>query len=121
MQRRVVSRGAIAFACGLWLAGTSTAAAQTASASSPVPPPAQLPRPESSVVEVPELLRFQFVPKFVTGIPVGPFGKKVGASPGAATASVPTGTRSSRQAAPSCTTRRFLCLPLNRTFTHNPG
>ena len=84
MQRRVVSRGAIAVACGLWLAGTSTAAAQTASASSPAPPPAQLPQPESSVVEVPELLRFQFVPKFVTGIPVGPFGKKVGASPGAA-------------------------------------
>ena len=84
MQRRVVSRGAIAVACGLWLAGTSTAAAQTASAGSPAPPPAQLPRPESSVVEVPELLRFQFVPKFVTGIPVGPFGKKVGASPGAA-------------------------------------
>ncbi len=84
MQRRAVSRGAIAVACGLWLAGTSTAAAQTASASPPAPPPGQLPRPESSVVEVPELLRFQFSPKFLVGVPIGPFGKKVGATPGAA-------------------------------------
>ena len=84
MQGRAVRRGAIAIACGLWLAGTSTAAAQTASASPPAPPPGQLPRPELSVVEIPELLRFQVGPKFVAGVPVGPFGKKVGASPGAA-------------------------------------
>ena len=48
------------------------------------PPPGQLPRPESSVVEVPELLRFQASPKFLAGVPVGQFGKKVGVSPGAA-------------------------------------
>ena len=76
MQRRVVSRGAIAVACGLWLAGTSTAAAQTVSARPPAPPPGQFPRPESSVVEVPELLRFQFVPKFLAGIPVGRSGRR---------------------------------------------
>ena len=34
--------------------------------------------------EVPELRRFQFSPKFLTGVPVGSFGKNVGASPGAA-------------------------------------
>ena len=84
MQRRTISRGAIAVACGLWLAGTSTAAAQTASTSPPALPPEQLPRPESSVVEIPELLGIQLSPKFLTGVPVGPFGKKVGASPGAA-------------------------------------
>ena len=36
------------------------------------------------MVEVPELLRFQFSPKFLVGVPVGPFGEKVGASPGVA-------------------------------------
>ena len=36
------------------------------------------------MVEVPEQLRFQFSSKFLAGVPVGPFGKKVGASPGVA-------------------------------------
>ena len=84
METQGVSRGAIAIACGLWLAGTSPAVAQTASASPSAPPPGQSPQPQSSVVEVPELLRFQFIPKFLAGVPVGRFGNNVGASPGVA-------------------------------------
>ena len=36
------------------------------------------------MVEVPAQLRFQASPKFLAGVPVGPFGKKVGVSPGVA-------------------------------------
>ena len=62
MQRRTVGHGAVVVACGLWLAGASTAAAQ----------------------EVPQRLRFQIAPKFLVGVPVGQFGERVGASPGVA-------------------------------------
>jgi hypothetical protein len=36
------------------------------------------------VAEVPGLLRFQFIPKFLTGVPIGGFGNKIGTSPGGA-------------------------------------
>ena len=85
MQTSDLSRGAIAIACGLWLAGTSSAAvAQTASATPPAPASRQSSQPQSSVVAVPEVLRFQVVPKFLAGVPVGPLGNNVGTSPGAA-------------------------------------
>ena len=85
MRGQVLSSGAIAVACGLWLGGTSTAAAQqTVSTSPSAPPSGQFPRPELSVVQVPEVPRFQFVPKFLAGVPTGPFGKNVGTSPGVA-------------------------------------
>lgn len=84
MQMQPVARGTLALACGLWLAGASPAAAQTAPASPPGPPSEQLSQPGSSLAAVPEVLRFQFGPKFIAGVPVGTFGNKVGASPGAA-------------------------------------
>ena len=85
MQTSGLSRGAIAIAGGLWLAGTSSAAvAQTASATPPAPASRQSSQPQSSVVAVPEVLRFQVVPKFLAGVPFGPFGNNVGTSPGAA-------------------------------------
>jgi hypothetical protein len=34
------------------------------------------------VAEVPGLLRFQFIPKFMTGVPIGGFGNKIGSTPG---------------------------------------
>jgi hypothetical protein len=34
------------------------------------------------VAEVPGLLRFQFIPKFLTGVPIGGFGNKIGSTPG---------------------------------------
>ena len=64
--------------CGLGLAGTSTAAAQTAGAG------LSAPLPGGSASSVSEKLRFQLVSKFLAGFPVGPFGKQVGASPGVA-------------------------------------
>ena len=60
------------------------AAAETASAGPQVSPPEQLPGPGSSVADVPGLLRFQFTPKFLTGVPIGTFGNKIGTSPGGA-------------------------------------
>ena len=76
MYACAVTRGAVAVACGLWLASTPAALAQTASAGPPAETLGQL--------EVPELLRFQFSPKFLAGVPLGSFGKKVGVSPGTA-------------------------------------
>lgn len=84
MQRRTVGHGAIAVACGLWLAGASTAAAQSASASPKAPALGQASPPESSGDGVPQRLRFQVAPKFLVGVPVGQFGEKIGASPGVA-------------------------------------
>jgi hypothetical protein len=57
-------------------------AVETASVSPQAPPPEQLPGPGSSVAEVPGLLRFQFIPKFMTGVPIGGFGNKIGSTPG---------------------------------------
>ena len=34
------------------------------------------------MAEVPGLLRFQFIPKFMTGVPIGGFGNKIGSTPG---------------------------------------
>ena len=84
MQTPRFCLGATAIACGLWLAGTSTAVAQTVSASPPTPPPGQFARQGPPTVAAPEMLRFQLSPKFLTGVPVGPFGNNVGTSPGAA-------------------------------------
>ena len=84
MQMQPATRGVVGLVCGLWLAAASPAAAQTAPANPPAPPSGQLSQPGSSPAAVPEFLRFQFGPKFLTGVPVGTFGNKVGASPGAA-------------------------------------
>ena len=84
MQTPGFGLGATAIACGLWLAGTSTAVAQTASASPSAPPPGQFARQGPPTVAAPEMLRFQLSPKFLTGVPVGLFGNNVGTSPGAA-------------------------------------
>ena len=84
MQMQPVTRGAVALACGMWLVGALPAAAQTAPAGPTASPPGQLSQPGTSLAAVPELLRFQFGPKFLAGVPLGTFGKKVGASPGAA-------------------------------------
>ena len=59
-------------------------AAETASASPQAPPPEQLPGPGSSVAGLPGLLRFQLSPKFLTGVPIGRFGNKIGTTPGGA-------------------------------------
>ena len=84
MQRRTVSHEAIAVACGLCLAGASTATAQPASASPKAPAFGLASPPESSADEIPQRLRFQVGPKFLVGVPVGQFGEKVGVSPGVA-------------------------------------
>ena len=81
MKRRFVTIAPIAIMCGGWLSGGSSAVAQTASAS---PQAAESPRLDSSGVGVPEWPRFQIVPKFLAGIPIGSFGRRVGVSPGAA-------------------------------------
>ena len=84
MQGRAVRRGAIAIACGLWLAGTSTAAAQTASAS----PPAPAARAASSAGTVrgrdPGTAALPGRPEVRGRGPGRAVRKKVGASPGAA-------------------------------------
>ena len=48
------------------------------------PSPEQLPGPASSVAAMPGLARFQISPKFLTGVPIGGFGNKIGTTPGAA-------------------------------------
>lgn len=88
--RRRLLPGVAVLAAWVLLACASSAGAQpavgpaveTASVSPQAPPPEQLPGPGSSVAEVPGLLRFQFVPKFLTGVPIGRFGNKIGSSPG---------------------------------------
>ena len=90
--RRRLLPGVAGLAAAVLLAYASSAgaqpavgpAAERASASPQVPPPEQLPGPGSSVAEVPGLLRFQFTPKFLTGVPIGRFGNRIGTSPGAA-------------------------------------
>ena len=90
--RRRLLPGVAVLAAWVLLACASSAGAQpavgpaveTASASPQAPPPEQLPGPGSSVAEVPGLLRFQFIPKFLTGVPIGGFGNKIGTSPGGA-------------------------------------
>ena len=90
--RRRLLLGVAVLAAWVLLACASSAGAQpavgpaveTASARPQAPPPEQLSGPGSSVVEVPGLLRFQLSPKFLTGVPIGTFGNKIGASPGGA-------------------------------------
>ncbi len=51
----------------------------------PAPPSAErIPGSGSSVAEASGRLRFQFTPKFLTGVPIGRFGNRIGASPGGA-------------------------------------
>lgn len=59
-------------------------AVETASASPQALPLEQLPGPGSSLGEVPGPLRFQLSPKFLTGVPLGSFGDKIGTTPGGA-------------------------------------
>ena len=90
--RRRLLPGVAVLAAWVLLACTSSAGAQpavgpaveTASARPQAPPPEQLPGPGSSVAEVPGLLRFRLSPKFLTGLPIGTFGNKIGSSPGGA-------------------------------------
>ena len=93
-----VTRGVVVIACGLWLAGTSPAAAQTASAGPPAPPqeehrqtgpstpaaPPVVQSPESLAADILGLPRFRLDPGFAVGVPVGAFGDNVGASFGGA-------------------------------------
>ena len=60
----------LAYASSVGAQPAAGAAAERASASPQVSPPEQLPGPGSSVAEVPGLLRFQFTPKFLTGVPI---------------------------------------------------
>ena len=81
MRMDPAARGVLSIACGLWLAGTTPAAAQTAPAGPPAAPPqALVPADPSVPVEAPSLRRFRFDPKFAAGVPVGTFGDNVGAS-----------------------------------------
>ncbi len=75
----------IAALVGWSLLAGGVAAAQplaTPSAESDPPPP-QAGRAETPAAPATGLLRFEFGPKFLTGVPVGTFGDRVGASPGA--------------------------------------
>ena len=90
--RRRLLPGVAVLAAWVLLAHASSAAAQpavgpaaeSASASSQAPPPEQPPGQGSSLAELPGLLRFQLSPKFMTGVPIGTFGNKIGTSPGGA-------------------------------------
>ena len=97
MRIAQATRGIVVIACGLWLAGTSPAAAQTAPARLPAPPqelpradpsaPAAVPpaqSPESPAAGAPGLRRFRLDPRFAAGVPLGTFGDNVGASVGGA-------------------------------------
>lgn len=93
-----VTRGVVVIACGLWLAGASPAAAQTASAGPPAPPqeerlqtgpstpaaPPVVQSPESLAADILGIPRFRLDPGFAAGVPVGAFGDNVGASFGGA-------------------------------------
>jgi len=89
-----VTRAVVVIACGLWLAGTSAAAAQTAPGgplappqeerlqtgpSAPAAPPVVQPA-ESLPADVLGLRRFRLDPGFAVGVPVGAFGDNVGPS-----------------------------------------
>ena len=87
MRMHPATRGAAVTisACGLWLAGASPAAAQTAPgvpqelrADPSAPAAAQFPEPPAA--EAPRLRRFRLEPRFAAGVPVGAFGDNVGTS-----------------------------------------
>ena len=88
------TRGVVVIiACGPWLAGTSPAAAQTATGIPPAPTqelrtdpsaPAGAQFPETPAADAPGLRRFRIEPRFAAGVPVGTFGDNVGASFGGA-------------------------------------
>ena len=98
MRRDSVTHGVVVIACGLWLAGSSPVAAQTASASPTAPPqeerlqtgpsapaaPSVVQPPESVPADVLGLRRFRLDPGFAVGVPVGAFGDNVGPSFGGA-------------------------------------
>ena len=98
MRMDPVTRAVVVIACGLWLAGTSPAAAQTAPAGPPGPPqeersqadpaaqvaPLVTQSPESLTAAIPGLPRFRLDPGFAVGVPVGAFGDNVGPSFGGA-------------------------------------
>ena len=93
-----VTRGVVVVACGLWLAGSSPVAAQTAVAGPPAPPqeersqagpsvqiaPPAVQSPESLTADIPGLLRFRLDPGFAVGAPVGAFADNAGTSFGGA-------------------------------------
>ena len=58
--------------------------AETASAGPYSPPVEQTPGVGSSVAEASGRLRFQFTPKFLTAVPIGRFGSRIGPTPGGA-------------------------------------
>ena len=95
MRFHPATRGVVVIiiACGPWLAGTSLAAAQTATGIPPAPrqelrtdpsTPAAAQFPETPEAEAPGPRRFRLDPRFAAGVPVGAFGDNVGASFGGA-------------------------------------
>lgn len=70
-------------ACASW-AGAQAAVGPNVETGSSPPPAERIPGPGSSVAEASGRLRFQFTPKFLTGVPIGSFGNRIGASPGGA-------------------------------------
>lgn len=70
-------------ACASWTGAQP--AVESDVAIGPAQPPAErIPGPGPSVAEASDRLRFQFTPKFLTGVPIGSFGNRIGATPGGA-------------------------------------
>ena len=76
-------KGIVAVLTGLWLLLGASATAQPLETRAGESAP-QVSRPDPLAVPATGLLRFEFGPKFLTGVPVGTFGDRVGTSPGVA-------------------------------------